>query len=134
MHALRETSNKALNAINQINLIPFLMSFLASRSKLPITTVTAAGEILNALIRIALLKMGFVATAHCLYVLTDDNYPAMNDVRRDAGYISCLLEIARTEKGLPNGKGKEAADDKSIALQVLVSGGFELRLYWRRLT
>jgi hypothetical protein len=39
---LSETSNKALNAINQINLVPFLMSFLAAREKLPIATVTAA--------------------------------------------------------------------------------------------
>lgn len=42
----RETSNKALNAINQLHLIPFLMAFLDSKSreKLAITTVTAAGE------------------------------------------------------------------------------------------
>lgn len=38
-----ETSNKALNAINSINLIPFLMSFLASRDKLSIAPVLAAG-------------------------------------------------------------------------------------------
>ncbi|KAG0702741.1 ARM repeat-containing protein [Suillus ampliporus] len=41
---LSETSNKALSAINQINLIPFLMSFLAARAKLPIATVTAAAQ------------------------------------------------------------------------------------------
>lgn len=39
----RETSNKALNAVNQVNLIPFLMAFLESRAKLPIATVNAAG-------------------------------------------------------------------------------------------
>lgn len=39
----RETSNKALNAVNQVNLIPFLMAFLGSRAKLPIATVNAAG-------------------------------------------------------------------------------------------
>ncbi|OBZ78860.1 hypothetical protein A0H81_01356 [Grifola frondosa] len=37
-----ETSNKALNAINKISLVPFLMSFLASRDKLPLSTVTSA--------------------------------------------------------------------------------------------
>jgi hypothetical protein len=46
---VRETSNKALNAINQINLVPFLMSFLAARAKLPIVTVTAAGALLGLL-------------------------------------------------------------------------------------
>lgn len=45
----RETSNKALNAINQINLVPFLMSFLAARAKLPIATVTAAGALISVL-------------------------------------------------------------------------------------
>ena len=39
----RETSNKALNAINAIHLIPFLMSFLAARDKLPIAPVVSAG-------------------------------------------------------------------------------------------
>lgn len=39
----RETSNKALNAINEIHLIPFLMSFLAARNKIPLAPVTAAG-------------------------------------------------------------------------------------------
>lgn len=42
----RETSNKALNAINQLHLVPFLMAFLDSKSreKLAITTVIAAGK------------------------------------------------------------------------------------------
>ena len=39
----RETSNKALNAVNQIGLVPFLMSFLGSKDKLPLSTVTSAG-------------------------------------------------------------------------------------------
>ena len=39
----RETSNKALNAINGIHLIPFLMGFLENRDKLPSRTVAAAG-------------------------------------------------------------------------------------------
>jgi hypothetical protein len=40
----RETSNKALNAINELHLTPFLMSFLASRDKLPLTPVISAGK------------------------------------------------------------------------------------------
>ena len=102
------------------------MSFLASRTKLPISTVTAAGEILNILVDDKLI---LVSTAHCLYVLTDDNYPAINEMKRDPGYTSCLLEVVQAEKGLSNGKGKEAAYEKSIALQVLVSGRFKRRLY-----
>ena len=39
----RETSNKALNAINAIHLIPFLVSFLAARDKLPIAPIVSAG-------------------------------------------------------------------------------------------
>ncbi len=41
----RETSNKALNAINAIRLAPFLMSFLAFREQLPIAPVVAAGTL-----------------------------------------------------------------------------------------
>lgn len=43
--ASRETSNKALNAINSISLIPFLMAFLTYRAKLPSRLVYAAGEL-----------------------------------------------------------------------------------------
>jgi hypothetical protein len=39
----RETSNKALNAINELHLVPFLMSFLAARDQLPLAPVTSAG-------------------------------------------------------------------------------------------
>lgn len=42
-HICRETSNKALNAINDIHLVPFLMSFLDAREKLALAPVTAAG-------------------------------------------------------------------------------------------
>lgn len=47
----RETSNKALNTINELHLTPFLMSFLASRDKLPLAPVVSAG--------IYILYMGF---------------------------------------------------------------------------
>ena len=40
----RETSNKALNAINEMRLVPFLMSFLAARDALPLVPVTSAGR------------------------------------------------------------------------------------------
>lgn len=40
----RETSNKALNAVNEIDLIPFLISFLRARNQLPQSTVNAAGK------------------------------------------------------------------------------------------
>ncbi|KAG5639576.1 hypothetical protein H0H81_012247 [Sphagnurus paluster] len=98
---LSETSNKALNAINEINLIPFLMSFLAARDKISLVPVIAA--------------------AHCLYVLTDDNYPAISDVRANAGYTSCLLDIVRSSNG-EIGKAKDAADPRVVTLKVLSSG------------
>ena len=42
---IRETSNKALNAINEMHLVPFLTAFLENRQKLPSRTVAAAGEL-----------------------------------------------------------------------------------------
>lgn len=47
----RETSNKALNAINSISLIPFLMAFLTNRAKLPRQVVHATGKPLLGLMR-----------------------------------------------------------------------------------
>ncbi|KAI0964127.1 hypothetical protein AcW1_010246 [Taiwanofungus camphoratus] len=64
MWCLSETSDKAMNAINQISLIPFLMSFLASREKLPLSTVTSA--------------------AQCLYVLTDENPLVIEEERQNS--------------------------------------------------
>ncbi|KIK70596.1 hypothetical protein GYMLUDRAFT_65816 [Collybiopsis luxurians FD-317 M1] len=96
---LSETSNKALNAINSINLIPFLMSFLASRDKLSIAPLLAA--------------------AQCLYVLTDDNEPAITSLKSNAGYISCLFSIAQSTA---NEKGKDPNDHRHITLKVLSSG------------
>ena len=43
----RETSNKALNAINELHLVPFLMSFLAARDRLPLAPVTSAGMFIS---------------------------------------------------------------------------------------
>ncbi|KAJ7119418.1 ARM repeat-containing protein [Mycena epipterygia] len=99
---LSETSNKALTAINELKLMPFLMSFLAARDKIPLAPVTAA--------------------AQCLYVLTDDNYPAITDVRSDGGYITCLTSIINPAESLSNGKTAEAADPRTVTLRVLASG------------
>ncbi|KAK7058514.1 hypothetical protein VNI00_002148 [Paramarasmius palmivorus] len=101
---LSETSNKALNAINDINLVPFLMSFLSSRDKLSILPVLSA--------------------AQCLYVLTDDNGPAISHVKSDASYISCLFSISRPNDKSPSVNGKEKASDdhRAITLRILVSG------------
>ncbi|KAF9531883.1 armadillo-type protein [Crepidotus variabilis] len=97
---LSETSNKALNAINDIQLVPFLMSFLAACNKLSLAPVTAA--------------------AQCLYVLTDDNWPAITDVRSDAGYLACLLSIARREQPVPAPDSQP--DPRAITLAVLSAG------------
>ncbi|KAJ7743939.1 armadillo-type protein [Mycena maculata] len=98
---LSETSNKALTAINEMKLIPFLMSFLAAPEKIPLPPITAA--------------------AQCLYVLTDDNYPAIADVRSDSGYITCLMAVINPDENLPNGKSPEA-NPRAVTLRVLAAG------------
>ncbi|KAL0581074.1 hypothetical protein V5O48_000967 [Marasmius crinis-equi] len=101
---LSETNNKALNAINEIDLVPFLMSFLGARDKLSITPVMAA--------------------AQCLYVLSDDNDPAISSLRSDASYITCLLSIAKEASSTVNGEGKEkeGLEFKRVSLRILASG------------
>ncbi|VDB84234.1 unnamed protein product [Peniophora sp. CBMAI 1063] len=100
---LSETSNKALNAVNQLDLVPFLASFLAARDKLPLSTVTSA--------------------AQCLYVLTDDNAPAVNAVRSNFAYLSSLHEIAMAQGAHRDPKGKgPASEEKAITLSILACG------------
>jgi hypothetical protein len=79
-----------------------------------------------------LFLINLSAVAHCLYVLTDDNYPAINEVRSNAAYTSCMLEVVRLESGLLDGKEKEIANKQSVTLSVLVSGMYlrnPFRLY-----
>ncbi|KAG9314153.1 ARM repeat-containing protein [Chiua virens] len=99
---LSETSNKALSAINQINLIPFLMSFLSARDKLPISTVVSA--------------------AQSLYVLTDENEAAVNEIRFDAAHVSCLLDIVRCTQHDPKGSSEDLSRDRFETLKVLCCG------------
>ncbi|PVG00960.1 ARM repeat-containing protein [Serendipita vermifera] len=99
---LSETSSKALNAINQLHLIPFLMGFLDSqaRDKLPVTTKIAA--------------------AQCLYVLTEENFPAIDELRTNATYVHCLLGLARgdakTRSDLPEKSTEDAQRMLSVRL------------------
>ncbi|KAI0640125.1 armadillo-type protein [Trametes polyzona] len=102
---LSETSNKALNAINEILLVPFLMSFLAAREKLPLSTVTSA--------------------AQCLYVLTDENRPIIEEVRTNAEYTACLLAIVSPDDAASKANGKEKdtmSDARATAFRVLTCG------------
>lgn len=101
---LSETSQKALNAINQLSLVPFLMSFLIYRDKLAVATVASA--------------------AHCLYVLSDDNPVVIGEIRNNSSYTSCLIKIAQEEGQQPstNVQGKHIGDEKKLALRVLSTG------------
>ncbi|OCB87063.1 hypothetical protein A7U60_g5798 [Sanghuangporus baumii] len=101
---LSETSNKALKAINGIHLIPFLMAFLETREKLPSRTVAAA--------------------AQCLYVLTDDNPPAIDELRSNSSYTACLLSIARGDYApVPTStEAKELAEDRVLSVKLLAAG------------
>ena len=64
---VRETSNKALNAINQIpSLITFLMAFLENRDKIPSRTLAAAGMCHILLFSGAFLTMSSPAISYLL--------------------------------------------------------------------
>lgn len=116
-----ETSHKALTAVNQLSLVPFLMSFLASRENLPLSTVTSAGMRLPS--RVALSQELTPFSAQCLYVLTDDNYPASSEIKSNSSYSACLLEIAQARGNLPSAKGKSAkAEERATTLCVLACG------------
>ncbi|KAI0308362.1 ARM repeat-containing protein [Multifurca ochricompacta] len=99
---LSETSNKALNAVNNLGLVPFLMAFLSSRDRLPLATVTSV--------------------AQCLYVLTDDNPPVGDEIRANLSYVSCLLDIAKA-RGVQDVKRKNpATEERALTLGILACG------------
>lgn len=87
------------------------MSFLIYREKLPLSTVASAGGWLyDPPVDSPLTAL----TAQCLYVLTDDNPPAAEELRTNGSYTSALLSIAQ---------GQPAADDiKGLTLKVLATG------------
>jgi hypothetical protein len=53
--------------------------------------------------------------------LTDDNQPAIDELRSNAAYSACLLEIVRSGD-TARGKDKEVIGDRLVMLKVLVSG------------
>jgi len=63
--------------------------------------------------------------AHCLYVLTDDNYPAIADLRADDRYLTCLVGIVRPDRVLDKCT-QESFDQRSVTLGVLVAGLFSV--------
>jgi hypothetical protein len=106
-----------------MKLTPFLMSFLAAREKIPLAPVTAAGACVYL---ISIQAIDLLPAAQCLYVLTDDNYPAISDVRSDGSYIACLMSIINPDENSPTGKSAECPDPRAVTLRVLASGKFAL--------
>ncbi|KAG8960624.1 hypothetical protein FRC03_006332, partial [Tulasnella sp. 419] len=90
---LSETSDKALQAVNKVSLVPFLMSFLFNKSQIPIDTVLAA--------------------AQCLYVLSEDNPPCVDALRNDTGYIQCLFGIPKPQDDI------SSDDERNVMLRAL---------------
>jgi hypothetical protein len=122
----RETSNKALGAVNNLALVPFLMAFLSSRDRLPLPTVTSAGASQFRFAPPGAAIYGY--KAQCLYVLTDDNPPAADQVRVNFSYVSRLLEIANVRGGVDDVKGKgPAAEERAVTLGILACGAFGWR-------
>ena len=98
------------------------MSFLGSREKLPLSTVTSAGKLPQP--RRPFGRMLTMTIAQCLYVLTDENPPVIDEVRLNAQYTACLLAIVRPDDTAPksNGKEKDTSDSRASTLRVLCCG------------
>ena len=66
-----------------------------------------------------------LSPAQCLYVLTDDNPPAIDELRSNGAYVACLLTIARPEQpgsAQETKKGKARDAEREAALSVLSAG------------
>lgn len=69
--------------------------------------------------------------AQCLYVLTDENPPVVEEVRSNAEYAACLLAVVRSTDSpttTTNGKKKEVSDERAPAFRVLCCGAYPRRL------
>ncbi len=62
--------------------------------------------------------------AQCLYVLTDENRPIIEEVRNNAEYTACLLAAVRSTDtpAKANGKEKDTSDARATAFRVLCCG------------
>ena len=122
----RETSNKSLNAINNVGLIPFLISFLEHRTRLPLSLVNAAGASNITFLGSPMILM--ISLAQCIYVLSDDNTPAIEALRADkSSHISTLLSIVQSDPATrPNAiDGKSSLGIDIVWHRVLVCGILE---------
>lgn len=52
-------------------------------------------------------------------MLTDDNFPAAREVKFNAGYVSCLVDIAKEGINQPQ---VDSVDPRTTMLQVLAAG------------
>ena len=67
--------------------------------------------------------------AQSLYVLSDDNQPAISDLRANSGYLTCLMDIVQSDQK-PHGKEKEPADPRSLMLRVLAAGIYSSNIHF----
>lgn len=96
---LAETSNKTLAAINNANLVPFLVAFLVQRANLPLPVVAAACQ--------------------CLYALSFDNKPFKTAMLSDPSATAALIgtlstpehELAKASEESVNGKKSDMQTD-----------------------
>jgi hypothetical protein len=115
-----ETSNKALKAVNDANLVPFLVAFLQAHEHLPLSTVNAAGIFCSPDPNVMCVVDPL--PAQCLYVLTEDNDPAIETLRSESSYVSTLLEIAKAEAPSISISEEGNKGTRWVTLRVLVSG------------
>ncbi|RUS17101.1 hypothetical protein BC937DRAFT_90414 [Endogone sp. FLAS-F59071] len=77
--SMSETSDKVLKAVNKLNLIPFLVSFLSAADKAPVKVVVTAGQ--------------------CLNTLTDDNKEIYFQFQSHPEYTQQLMNVISINTG-----------------------------------
>ena len=61
--------------------------------------------------------LNFSSLAQCLYVLTEENDPAIEELRMNSNYVTCLLNVV--QEGPPIN-----SDERVITLRTLACGSF----------
>lgn len=92
LHVYSEASEKYIKAVNRLNIVTFLISFLSAADQCPTRVVVAAGNI-NITDILERLYVNSNKLGQCLTTLTDDNKDIYIEFQRHPEYVQMLLNI-----------------------------------------
>lgn len=90
-----EASDKHIKAINRLNIVTFLISFLSAADQCPTHVVVAAGKFFFYIFKSKgdTKSTDYILLGQCLTTLTDDNKDIYIEFKNHPEYVQMLLNI-----------------------------------------